>query len=221
MEDFQSKFDVNEVNVTAENLVNLAKVILDNNYFEFENNIYRQKLGTAIGTRFAPSFANMFMSRLEDNMLRECHSKPWVWWRFFNDIFFVWLHGKESLFAFFEYVNAYHESIKYTWEWSENKVSYLNVLVKVEGKKIATYVFCKPTDTRQYLDNRSCHPRHVKHGIPYGQALRIRRICNSDEVFERRLSELSEDFVKRGFKRNVNDFQFRRAKERSRDSLLG
>ena len=56
----------------------------------------------------------MFMSRLEDNMLRECHLKPWVWWRFLDDIFFVWLHGKESLFAFFEYVNAYHESIKYT-----------------------------------------------------------------------------------------------------------
>ena len=138
VEDFQSKFDVNEVSVTAEDLVILAKVILDNNYFEFDNNIYRQKLGTAIGTRFAPSFANMFMSRLEDNMLRECHSKPWVWWRFLDDIFFVWLHGKESLFAFFEYVNAYHELIKYTWEWSENKVSYLDVLVKVEGKKIAT-----------------------------------------------------------------------------------
>ena len=63
-----------------------------------------------------------------------------------------------------------------------------------------TDVFCKRTDTRQYLNNRSCHPKHVKLGIPYGQALRIRRICNSDEVFERRLFELSEDFVKRVLK---------------------
>ena len=65
------------------------------------------------------------------------------------------------------------------------------------------------------------NPKHVKLiGIPYGQALRIRRICNSDEVFERRLSELLEDFVKRGFKKNVIDSQFQRAKERSKDSLL-
>ena len=93
-------------------------------------------------------------------------------------------------------------------------------LVKVEGKKTATDVFCKHTDTRQYLDNRYCHPKHVKLGITYGQALRIRRICNSDEIFERRLSELLEDFVKGGFKRNVIDSQFQRAKKRSRESLL-
>ena len=34
------------------------------------------------------------------------------------------------------------------------------------------------------------------------------------------MSEFSEDFVKRGFKINIIDSQFRRAKERSRDSLL-
>ena len=44
-------------------------------------------------------------------------------------------------FEFFEYVNAYLESIKYTWEWSENKDAYLDVWVKEEGKEIATYCF--------------------------------------------------------------------------------
>ena len=39
----------------------------------------------------------------------------------------------------------------------------------------------------KYLDYRSCHPKHVKMGIPYGQALRLRRICELDEVFEERL----------------------------------
>ena len=35
----------------------------------------------------------------------------------------------------------------------------------------------KPTDTHQYFDFKSCHPRHVKEAIPYGQALR--KICGS------------------------------------------
>ena len=43
----------------------MANFILENNYFEFEDNICRQILGTAIGTKFAPSFANMFMGKLE------------------------------------------------------------------------------------------------------------------------------------------------------------
>ena len=42
----------------------------------------------------------------------------------------------------------------------------------------------------QYLNYKSCHPPHVKRGIPYGQALRFKRICDSDEVFERRLDDL-------------------------------
>ena len=49
--------------------------------------------------------------------------------------------AKNLFFEFFEYVNAYLESIKYTWEWSENKDAYLDVWVKEEGKEIATYCF--------------------------------------------------------------------------------
>ena len=38
-----------EKRVLVDELVDLAKLILENNYFEFEDKIYHQKLGTAIG----------------------------------------------------------------------------------------------------------------------------------------------------------------------------
>ena len=41
--------------------------------------------------------------------------------------------------------------------------------------------------------------------IKYGQAFRIRRICDSDEMFRKRFQELSGDFVKKGFKRKLLD----------------
>ena len=88
----------------------LAKLILENNFFEFDNKIYRQKLGTAIGTRFAPSFANMFMSKLEQKMLQEYHLNLWIWLRFLDDVL--------ELLELLNYVNSYHDTIKYTWEWS-------------------------------------------------------------------------------------------------------
>jgi hypothetical protein len=40
----------------VEDLVSLTKLVLENNYFEFDEKIFRQKLGTAIGTKFAPGF---------------------------------------------------------------------------------------------------------------------------------------------------------------------
>ena len=60
----------------------------------------------------------------------------------------------------------------------------------------------------------------MKEGILYGQALRLRRICNSEEVLDNRLNELHGYLLKRGFReRNVYS-QFVRARGKSRESLL-
>ena len=60
----------------------------------------------------------------------------------------------------------------------------------------------------------------VNKGTSYGQALKMRRICDSDEVFKERLTELKGHFVERGFKRNFVDEQFVRAKTEKREDLL-
>ena len=90
----------------------------------------------------------------------------------------------------------------------------------MKNNKISTDVFCKPTDAQQYLDMKSCYPRHVKQGIPYELTHRVRKICNLYEAFRKRLSELSVDFVKRSFKVRMVHSQFRRAKVKSKETLL-
>ena len=75
----------------------MVTIIFEKNSFEFDGDIYWQKQETAIGTKFAPAYANIFMYVLETRMLKECEFKPWVWWRFLDDIFFIWLHGIERL----------------------------------------------------------------------------------------------------------------------------
>ena len=60
-------------------LVELATIILENNYLEFDGQIYWQKQGTAIGTKFAPAYAHIFMYVLETRMLGECEFRPWVY----------------------------------------------------------------------------------------------------------------------------------------------
>ena len=41
--------------VTTETLMELAELVLKNNYFEHNDKIYNQLRGTAIGTKFEPS----------------------------------------------------------------------------------------------------------------------------------------------------------------------
>ena len=52
--------------------------MLENNVFEFDGKVYRQKLGTAIGTKFAPAYANMFMASLEERMLECSEVRLWM-----------------------------------------------------------------------------------------------------------------------------------------------
>ena len=49
-------------------------------------------------------------------------------------MFFIWTHGEESLSSFVEYINSYHQTIKFTTEKSRDSVSYLDVLVSRKGQ---------------------------------------------------------------------------------------
>ena len=46
-------------------LMCLLEIVLKNNAFEFNNKFYKQLQGTAMGTKLAPAYANIFMGKLE------------------------------------------------------------------------------------------------------------------------------------------------------------
>ena len=60
----------------------------------------------------------------------------------------------------------------------------------------------------------------MKWGIPCGQALRLRRIRDLEEIFEERMGELRGYLIKRGFKINEVNKQLQRARDVDRDSLF-
>ena len=207
--------------VATDTLVGLASLVLENNYFEFNDRFYRQKLGTAIGTKFAPAYANLFMTRLEERLMDASADKPLVWMRFIDDVFFIWTHGEEKLKSFINHLNSSHETIKFTNEQSRGSISFLDVQVSVgEGGVLSTDLFCKPTDTHQYLHKKSCHPWHTKKAIPYGQALRFRRICSEDRQFQERVGELAGWLKERGYEESLVNEQIDRVRRLDRTTLL-
>ena len=92
--------------------------MLKNNIFELNEKTFRQKRGTAIGTKFAPPYTILFMADLEEKMLEIFEKNPMIWWRYIDDIFFIWEHGPESLNVFTDQVNLFHLTIKFTAEYS-------------------------------------------------------------------------------------------------------
>ena len=173
---------------------------MEKNNFVFGDKHYLQIHGTAMGTRMAPSHANIFMAQLEQSLLaRPSTPKPSVWWRYIDDIFAIWSHGIEAFKVFLNDLNEAHSTIKFTAEWSYSSISFLDTCVTLENGIISTSLHHKSTDTHQYLAAKSCHPRHCKAAIPYSQALRICRICSSDHDSRKNTNELHRHLVRHGY----------------------
>ena len=160
------------------------------------------------------------MAALEQKLLSDAQYKPWIWWRYIDDIFLIWRHGEDRLREFIYVLNEAHHSIKFTAEWSGKTVSFLDVRVVKEGNKLIPYLFTKPTDTHQLLHHSSCHPGYTKRGIPYSRALRIRRICSEDQFFDKRVGELRGWLFNMGYKEGEVDQQIDKVRSLDRLELL-
>ena len=205
----------------TDDLIHLIKLILTRNSFVFGEEHYLQLRGTAMGTVMAPSYANIFMGKLETTLLERAPLKPSVWWRYIDDVFVIWPHGEECFEQFVDLINSMHPTIKFTAEWSKTSISFLDVRVTLhDGGRITTDLYTKPTDMHQYLHRQSCHPRHTKVTIPYSQALRLRRICSEPEEYLERTRELKCHLINRGYGENEVQQQINKATRVHRDEAL-
>ena len=208
-------------NVSTQNLCKLENIILKHNYFEFGEKIFHQLLGTAIGTKFAPPYANIFMAGLEEKIFREYNTTPYIWLRYLDDIFYVWTEGEEKLKEFLNFLNNIHPTIKFTMDYSSKKVDFLDVTItKSENGKLETNLYSKPTDTHQFLHATSCHRASCKNGIPYSQAIRLKRICSLETELQENLQNLEHWLVYRGYQRDRVKREISRVNDIDRFSLL-
>ena len=105
------------------------------NNFTFNSKHYLQKHGTAMGTKMAPSYANLFLGKFEHDVILNSPYQPHIWFRFIDDIFMIWT----------DYVNNLHSTIKFTFTHSPPNIPFLDVMVSIKD------LYTKPTDKHQYL----------------------------------------------------------------------
>ena len=117
-----------------------------------------------------------------------------IWWRYIDDIFFIWKHGEKSLVKFLNKLNSFHSTIKFTAEYSKERINFFEVnvrLVRGGGRGwLLIDLFVKPTDTHKFLNPSSSHHCDCKRGIPYSEALKLNRICSEDESFDKHCNNL-------------------------------
>ena len=187
-----------------EEILELLEVCLSRNDFDFNGKTYLQTSGTAMGKRFAPSYANLFMAEWEREVLPLCSFEPLFYGRFLDDIFMVWTYSIEEFWKFFEILNNHHPSVKLTANVSQKSIDFLDTTVYKgdsisETNQLDIKVFFKETDTHQLLHKNSFHPKHTFSGIIKSQILRFHRICTKKQDFEEACTTVFSKLRDRGY----------------------
>lgn len=81
--------------------------ILQHNVFCFNGQLYMLNRGTAMGTRFAPSYANLYMGDYEVQYISK---HPWkssifLYRRYIDDLVFIWNDSEEEFHNFTNFLN--------------------------------------------------------------------------------------------------------------------
>ena len=181
------------------------RLILQENSFQFYGKNYLQAHGSAMGTKMAVPFSNIFMNKVETEILTQSLFKMLVWKRYINDIFSLWTTNRERIEHFIEQANNHHLTIKFTAEISDKETTFLDTYIyKGERfKRDATLdvrTHFKPTETFQYTHFGSCHPQGVKKKASLkGEALRLLRTNSFKIIFEDKITNFKAHLLQRGY----------------------
>ena len=173
-----------------EYLLRLLDLTLRSNDFAFNGDIFLQTCGAAMGIPYAPALADIYLQEFDEKARSGFNIHPLLYFRYIDDIFFVWTGSTNELLQFQEYLNNLIPGIKIELNHSNVAVQFLDTTVYAANdsdstlKKIETKVFFKPTDTHQLLHKESFHPRHTCTGVLKSQFIRFKRICNRKEDYD-------------------------------------
>ena len=220
-------------------LVNMMELILKNNIFTFHDQLFRQDIGTAMGSPPAPDYANIFMEpidiKIEELAAQKRNLLLLLLKRFLDDYFSLFKGSTKDIHKLFEEMNQMHPSIKFTMTHTsklkesdtescncEKKFSipFLDVLCSIKNGAIDTTLYRKETDKNMYLLPSSCHAKTVSKSIPYSLAIRIVRICSDPENRDKELKKLKSRLLNRNYDNKILESAIKRARNVPRQSLL-
>ena len=163
-----------------------------------------QTRGTAMGTKIVVAFANVFMGKVESQILSQSALKPLAWKRCIDDIFSIWNINKDEVTQFIHQANSHHPTIKFTAEVSDMETTFLETEV-YKGKRFTELSILdiethfKATETFQYTHFSSCHPPGVKKGFIKGEAFRFLRTNSSETAFKTAVARFKTNLGERGY----------------------
>ena len=178
------------------------------NYFFFNENIYRQTDGVAMGSPLGPHLANIFMCYMERKWLQECpiEFKPILYRRYVDDTFLLF-KCNSHIDLFLNYVNSQHPNIKFTCDKEKDStLPFLDINIQKGDNEFTTSIYRKPTFTGLFSKYYAFSSKQNKENLVYTLTVRAFNICSNYFKLDAELIFLKDVLQKNGYPLNFIEY---------------
>ena len=113
-------------------------------FYDIDGKMWLQVDGVTMGSPLGPTFANFFMSEVENRALENITTRPDIYARYIDDMFLL---CSEDTLETLKSEMILISGLNFTFEAGVNrKLPFLNVLVEKQEDRFRTLVYRKPTD---------------------------------------------------------------------------
>ena len=182
--------------------------MLKNNVFKFNEHIFTQLHGIAMGTKLAPALASIYIGDLEESFLSSCKLQPTLWVRYIDDVFMVWPHALEEFDKFLKDLNSVRERIRFTAEVNTQSCNFLDLTIYkgpefLSTGRLSTKIYYKPTNTFSFPLGSSHMPTQFHRSIAIWEMTHLLRNTDNPALYRHYQNKLIKKFKRRGYPKKI------------------
>ncbi|CAF1610357.1 unnamed protein product, partial [Rotaria magnacalcarata] len=178
--------------VCSTNCLQLSKTT-SKTHFSFNDKIYVQHDGVAMGAPLAPIIADISMAYLETTLMDELISLGVCEWHRYVDDTFVFINPNANVNDILSVLNGFHPSMKFTHKVEkDNELEFLEVkVIRIpERHTFETTIYRKPTFTGLMTNWNSYVPIEYKKSSITSMMDRALRICSTYQLLSTEFNEI-------------------------------
>ena len=176
-------------NYIVDDIFNLLRVTLEQNFFMFNDKVFEQPSGLAMGSPLSPFLAEVFMNHLEVHRiskLKRFNDHVVKWYRYVDDVFAIFRGSESDVVDFVSDINILHPNIKFTYELeNNNSLPFLDLNVIKTRKSLSFEIYRKNTTTDHIIPYDSCHPLSQKLSAFHSYFYRLFSVPLSNSSFNK------------------------------------
>ena len=193
--------------IGREKMIRILKLQLENNEFECAGKYYKQKIGCSMGAVPSPQLSDLRAYEIIENILSKFPYRSHILahFRFRDDGFILFDGNHDNLNLLFEIANKEHNLLKFTYNYSNEEITFLDTIVYKGNRYKKTGIldiksYHKPTESYGYLHRSSSHYQKVFHGLVKGELIRQIRNNSDPNQRQKEVEHTKNMFLKRGYK---------------------